>query len=73
MVTPGGHYLVVNNYLYVPPGYRHLASKVTADGYGEVTQISNPPMTRIERDNRRVATRGDIVEKRFDPGVRSTR
>jgi hypothetical protein len=33
IVTPGGHYLVVNNYLYVSPGYRHLASKVTADGY----------------------------------------
>jgi hypothetical protein len=33
VLTPGGHYIVVNNYLYVSPAYRHLASKVTADGY----------------------------------------
>ena len=33
VVTPAGHYLVVNNYLYVSPAYLHLARKVTADGY----------------------------------------
>ena len=33
VVTPGGHYLVVNNYLYVPPAYLHLAKNVTAVGY----------------------------------------
>jgi hypothetical protein len=33
VVTPGGHYLVVNNYLYVSPAYLHLARQVTADGY----------------------------------------
>ncbi len=33
VVTPGGHYLVVNNYLYVSQVNRHLASGVTADGY----------------------------------------
>jgi hypothetical protein len=33
VITPGGHNLVVNNYLYVSPAYRHLARNVTADGY----------------------------------------
>ena len=33
VVTPGGHYVVINNYLYVAPVYRHLAGNVTADGY----------------------------------------
>jgi len=33
VVTPGGHYLVVNNYLFVSPAYLHLARNVTADGY----------------------------------------
>jgi hypothetical protein len=33
VVTPGGHELVVNNYLYVPPSSIHLARQVTADGY----------------------------------------
>ena len=31
--TPGGHWLTVNNYLYISPMYRHLASQITADGY----------------------------------------
>lgn len=31
--TPGGQYLVVNNYLYISPIYRHQAQLVTADGY----------------------------------------
>ena len=33
VVTPGGHYVVVNNYLYGSPVYRHLYRQVTADGY----------------------------------------
>jgi len=33
VLTAGGHYLVVNNYLYVAPAYLHLAKNVTADGY----------------------------------------
>ena len=33
VVTPGGHNLTVNNYLYVSPPYLHLARQVTADGY----------------------------------------
>ena len=30
VVTPDGHNLLVNNYLYVPPRYAHLAKQVTA-------------------------------------------
>jgi len=33
VLTPGGHYVVINNYLYVPPASLHLAREVTADGY----------------------------------------
>jgi hypothetical protein len=35
LTTPGGHNVTVNNYLYVSPAYRHLASQVTADGFAE--------------------------------------
>lgn len=40
VVTPGGHILMVNNAIYLPPNERHLASHFTAtatavsDGYG---------------------------------------
>ena len=33
VVTPGGHYVTVNNYLFGSPVYRHLFRQVTADGY----------------------------------------
>ena len=33
VVTPGGHNLVVNNFIYLSPAYKHLASHITADGY----------------------------------------
>src|SRR5579859_5876112 len=33
VLTPGGNYVVINNYLYVSPAYAHLARNVTADGY----------------------------------------
>jgi hypothetical protein len=32
VVTPGGNYVEINNYLYVAPAYAHLAWQITADG-----------------------------------------
>jgi hypothetical protein len=32
VVTPGGNYVEINNYLYTAPAYAHLASQITADG-----------------------------------------
>jgi len=32
VVTPGGHYVEINNYLYVAPVYALLAEQITADG-----------------------------------------
>lgn len=32
LVTPGGKNVMVNNYLYVAPMYKHLVSQVTAGG-----------------------------------------
>lgn len=31
LVTPGGHYITVNNMIYLPPTYRHLARQVQDD------------------------------------------
>ena len=32
VVTPGGHNVEINNYLYVAPAFGHLAAQTTADG-----------------------------------------
>lgn len=31
VVTPGGHYITVNNMVYLPPVYRHVLRQITDD------------------------------------------